>query len=135
MITNNDINDTIDTAETPPATATLPTVSASGNGNSNDSDSTIPRTNNIFTCDICHKNYKYIGNNLSRAIKYSIKVCPECDAKLPGSGSKHFRCITCGTIYRNGAPNSKFCPSCTWPSILTTAAYAAILSTELRGHL
>lgn len=114
MITNNDINDTIDTAETTPATATLPTVSASGNGNSNNSDSILtPRANNIFTCDICHKDYEYIGKHLCRYAKYPIKVCPGCDAKLPGSGSKHFRCTICVAIYRNGSPNSKFCPSCT----------------------
>ena len=67
-----------------------------------------------FTCELCHKQYERSTDldHLSRYTKESIKVCPECEAILPGEGKYLLRCNRCSYPFRAYHNNFKYCPTC-----------------------
>lgn len=69
---------------------------------------------NIFTCELCHNEYEYYKDReyFSRYVNSSIKVCPECDAILPGEGKYLLRCRRCDHPFKAYHNNFKYCPIC-----------------------
>ena len=67
-----------------------------------------------FNCEICNKTYKYTGTNKNLAYytKYIVKVCPECDAALPGEGDFYLRCRDCDSLFKGIINNIYSCPTC-----------------------
>ena len=63
----------------------------------------------IFTCEICCNNYKYTKRSPGSV---KIKVCPECEKDLPGTGNRIVRCRTCNSPFKSTTSATNYCPSC-----------------------
>ena len=65
-----------------------------------------------FICEICNSEYRYTGDKPEKYIDRGIRVCPECEKILPGTGSKILRCDTCNSPFKAKAGNVSCCPGC-----------------------